>query len=147
MGERKGSWQLPERLWEEMEKILPKPKRRSRKGGRPPVSARKVAEGIFYILRTGCQWKAVPEVYGFGSTLHRYFQRWVEKGVFKKLWRAGLITYDREKGIEWDWQSLDGAMSKAPLGGEKNRSQSDRPRQIRDKEVVVDGRRGGAIES
>jgi len=25
------------------------------------------------------------------------------------------------KGIQWDWQSVDGAMTKAPLGGEKNR--------------------------
>jgi hypothetical protein len=35
------------------------------------------------------------------------------------------------RGIDWDWLSMDGAMSKAPLGGEKNRPQSDRPRQRR----------------
>lgn len=146
MRKKKGSWQLPDKLWKEMEKILPKPKKR-RGAGRPRVELRRVAEGIFYILRTGCQWKAAPSIYSSGSTLHLYFQDWVRRGIFKKLWKMGLTTYDRERGIEWDWQSLDGAMSKAPLGGEKNRPQPDRPRQIRDKEVVVDGRRGSAIES
>jgi len=140
MGEKKkkGSWHLPDKLWKEMEKILPRPKKRTRKGGRPSVELRRVAEGIFYVLRTGCQWKAAPLIYSSGSTLHLYFQRWVERGVFKKLWRAGLMEYDREKGIEWDWQSLDEAMSKAPLGGEKNRAQPDRPCQIRNQEVSAD---------
>lgn len=57
------------------------------------------------------------------------------------------MTYDRERGIEWDWQSLDGAMSKAPLGGEKNREKPDRPRQIRDEAVSLDGWSGGSLES
>jgi hypothetical protein len=33
------------------------------------------------------------------------------------------------RGIEWDWLSMDGAMTKAPLGGEKNRTQPYRSRQ------------------
>ncbi len=32
---------------------------------------------------------------------------------------AGLILYDELKGIQWNWLSGDGAMTKAPLGGEK----------------------------
>jgi hypothetical protein len=35
-----------------------------------------------------------------------------------------LDAYDEVKGIDWSWQSMDGAMTKAPLGGGKNRSQS-----------------------
>ena len=52
-------WCVSDALWERMELLLPK-RRRSRKGGRPPLSYRKVADGIFYVLRTGCQWKAPP---------------------------------------------------------------------------------------
>jgi transposase len=44
-----------------------------------------VLDGIFYVLRTGCQWKAVPPEFGSGSSLHRYFQHLVKRGVFKKL--------------------------------------------------------------
>jgi len=73
---------------------------------------------IFYVLRTGCQWKALPRSLGAPSTVHDRFQEWREAGVFEKMWKAGLIEYDIKKGIEWEWQSMDGAMTKAPLGGE-----------------------------
>jgi len=32
------------------------------------------------------------------------------------MWQAGLLDYD-EEGLEWEWQAIDGAMTKAPLGG------------------------------
>lgn len=53
-----------------------------------------------------------------GSTIHRYFQQWTRDGFFENAWKAGLMEYDELKGIEWEWQSIDGAMTKAPLGGE-----------------------------
>ena len=54
-----------------------------------------------------------------------------EQGVFFRLWKEALREYDELEGIDWGWQSLDGAMTKAPLGGEKNRPESDGPRQVR----------------
>jgi putative transposase len=33
------------------------------------------------------------------------------------LWAVALTVYDDLKGLEWTWQSVDGAMTKAPLGG------------------------------
>lgn len=76
---------------------------------------------MFSVLRTGCQWKAVPREFGSGSTLHRYFQEWTSHGVFRKLWKAALLEYDERLGIAWNWQSMDGAMTKSPLGGKKYR--------------------------
>ena len=38
--------------------------------------------------------------------------------VFLRLWEKGVERYDELIGIEWEWLSLDGAMTKAPLGGE-----------------------------
>jgi transposase len=123
-------WRVPDELWERVEPLLPR-YRRSKAGGRPRADARQVLDGILYVLRTGCQWKAVPQEFGSGSTLHDYFQEWTEQGVFFRLWREALREYDALEGIDWGWQSLDGAMTKAPLGGEKNRSQSDGSRQTR----------------
>jgi transposase len=77
--------------------------------------------GIFYVLRTGCQWKAAPAEFGSGSSLHRYFQEYARRGVLHKLWKYLLRRYDELRGIQWQWQNLDGSMTKAPLGGEKNR--------------------------
>jgi transposase len=122
------SWELSDSLWQEIEPLLPLPKSRSRGrgkkrrniGGRPPADRRKLMSGILYVLRTGCQWNALPkEKYGSGKTAHRYFQRWVRVGVFRRMWIAGLTQYDELKGIAWKWQAADGVMTKAPLGGEK----------------------------
>ena len=123
------AWSLPDELWQRMQPLLPR-YHKSPNGGRPRVDLRMVANGIFYILRTGCQWKAAPKEYGAGSTLHRYFQEWEEAGVFRRLWKAALLEYDELKGTQWNWQSVDGAMTKSPLGGEKNRQKPDGSRQI-----------------
>ena len=53
------------------------------------------------------------------SRAHTRFQEWVEAGVFLKLWQAGITQFDELCGIDWDWLSIDGAMTKAPLGGKK----------------------------
>lgn len=122
------SWELSDSLWEQIEPLLPLPKshyrgrgkKRKNIGGRPPADPRKLMSGILYVLRTGCQWNALPqEKFGSGKTAHRYFQRWVRAGVFRRMWSAGLTRYDELRGIAWKWQAADGAMTKAPLGGEK----------------------------
>ena len=96
---------------------------------------RNVVGGILYVLATGCQWKAMPKQFGSGSAIHEYFQEWVELGVFQELWEFALAEYDELKGIDWKWQSMDGAMTKSPLGGEKNRQKPDRSRKIGDQAV------------
>jgi transposase len=78
-----------------------------------------VANAIFFVLRTGCQWKAITrKSHGCcGSLAHLRFQEWIATGVFRAFWKAGLQKYDEVKGIAWEFQSTDGAMTKAPLGG------------------------------
>jgi putative transposase len=113
-------FRISDELWERLEPLLPKPKRRPiSQGGRPRTDVRLVADAVFYVLRTGCQWKAIRrETHGLcGSTAHGYFQAWEQAGVFRKFWKAGLHEYDEVAGIQWDFQSMDGATTKAPLGG------------------------------
>ena len=45
-------------------------------------------------------------------------QEYIQAKVFEKFWRNGLLMYDEIKGINWKWVSLDGAMTKSPLGGD-----------------------------
>ena len=125
--EKKGyqSWSISDELWEEIKSQVPTPQRDPNKvykrkpgAGRKPLEPRRVLEGIFYVLRTGCQWKAVPEKYGCSSSIHRYFQEWGEAGFFEKIWGLGLEKYDELEGIGWQWQSVDGCMVKAPLARE-----------------------------
>ena len=73
---------------------------------------------VFYVLRTGCQWKALPKEFGSSSSVHRYFQAWANAGFFERIWTIGLEKYDELEGIGWEWQSVDGCMVKAPLARE-----------------------------
>jgi transposase len=107
---------IPDDLWMEIQPLLPREKALG-SNGRPVVPFRKVLDGILYVLRTGCQWKALPSEYGSGSTCHRRFQQWVRAGVFRRLWVKLLERYDDLRGIRWEWQSLDSLAVKAPLGG------------------------------
>ena len=125
-----GSFQVSDDLWAVLAPLIPqRVNTHPLGGGRPRVPDRTCANVIFYVLRTGCQWKALDAT-GIcsGSTAHLRFQEWVAAGVFRELWRTGLERYDELQGLDWSWLSMDGALTKAPLGGGKNRAQSHRPR-------------------
>jgi transposase len=122
---QKHSWEITDDFWKQVEPLIPrkerdntKPYRRKPGGGRHPMEPRTVLEGIFYVLRTGIQWKALPKEFGAASSIHRYFRCWCGQGLFQALWVAGLEKYDEVQGIQWSWLSADGCMTKAPLARE-----------------------------
>lgn len=125
-------WRIPDELWSLIEPLLPSRPAHPLGCHNPRVPDRDAMNAILFVLRTGCQWNALN---GTGlcssSSAHRRFLEWTEAGVFEVAWVRALKRYDKFVGIDWDWLSMDGAMSKAPLGGEKKRAQSHRPRQTR----------------
>ena len=136
------NWRIPDDLWDAIQALLPKHKNTHRfGGGRPRTPDRVCMDAIFFVLRTGCQWKALDATkFCPGSTAHDRFQQWVEAGVFERMWEAGLLGYDEMIGIDWSWVSMDGSMTKAPLGGEKDRQKPHRSGQGRGQAQPV-GRR------
>jgi transposase len=122
---QKHSWEITDEFWAVAEPLIPKKTRgcdkeyqRKPGGGRHPMEPRKVLAAIFFVLRTGIQWKALPKDLGSSSAVHRHFMFWAETGFFKALWACGLRKYDEAKGINWTWLSGDGCMTKAPLAQE-----------------------------
>ena len=113
-------WRMPDWLWERIEPLLPAPPFHPLGCHAPRVPDRDAMDAIMLVLRTGMQWNALNAT-GIctSSSAHRRFQDWVKAGVFEAFWRQELLSYDELKGIEWEWLSCDGAMGKAPLGGEK----------------------------
>lgn len=111
------SFRIPDILWEKIEENSPQHTSSSR-GGRPRRSPPSLVDAIFYRLRTGRQWKAIPTWLAIGDTNHHYVQKWVELGIFDAIWLFALQEYDDLIGLEWNWQSSDCAMTKAPLGHE-----------------------------
>ena len=108
---------LPDQLWEKILPYIPKIKNK-KKPGRPRMDDRLALNAIFYILRTGIQWKALPSCLGASSTVHDRFKFWSQQGFFFRLWQEGLLEYDELKGIDWQWQSMDGCHIMAPRAGE-----------------------------
>ena len=55
-------------------------------GGRPRTTdLRAVVNAIFYLLRTGCQWRLLPREYPSRSTVYHYFSMWRAQGVWTRL--------------------------------------------------------------
>src|SRR5712692_5535954 len=96
-------YQIPDELWKRMQVLLPPPsgKKNKDRPGRPRMDDGKAMNAIFYILRTGMQWKALPRSLGAASTVHDRFQYWLKAGVFERLWKEGLIEYDEKKESSW----------------------------------------------
>ena len=137
-------WRLSDDLWEAIAPLLPEhPNTHRFGGGRPRKPDRVCMEAILFVLRTGCQWKALDATkFCPASTAHDRFQEWVRAGVFQDLWEHGLMAYDDWKGIDWSWLSMDGCMTKAPLGGEKDGQKPHRPGQEGQQAQPVDRGRG-----
>src|SRR5438477_11585049 len=110
---------MPDWLWERMAPVLPAPPSHPLGCHRPRVPDRDAMDAILLVLRTGMQWNALNAT-GIcsSSSAYRRFREWTDAGVFEELWRRGLLAYDDDFGIEWEWLAMDGALGKAPLGGE-----------------------------
>ena len=119
------AYEIPDVLWDRITQLLPLRKKK-RKAGRPRMDDRRAMSAIFYVLRTGCQWNALPRSLGASSTVHDRFQEWRKAGVFRRMWIDGLSVYDKKAGIDWKWQTMDGTITKAPLGGKMYRCKSHR---------------------
>src|ERR671926_173913 len=138
-------WRIPDVLWERIVPLLPARKPHPLGCHRPRVADRRAMEAVFFVLRTGGQWNALnaPGICASRSA-HRRFQEWVEADVFVALWEQGLVYYDAIQGIDWEWLAMDGAMTKAPLGGEKGGQEPHGSRQARHQTQCPHRRQRGA---
>ena len=120
---------ISDELWTRIQPLLPARKVHPLGCHRPRVDDRAAMNAIFFVLRTGCQWNALNAT-GIctSSSAHRRFQEWSRAGVFERLFEEVLVEYDDQLGIDWRWLSVDGAMTKAPLG-QKNRQKPNRSSQ------------------
>ena len=77
--------------------------------GRPPRDHRRVLDGIFWIARTGSQWRDLPEFFGKWSSVYRQFRRWTLAG----LWDVLLETLNDIKDVGETVQMIDSTIIRA----------------------------------
>ena len=132
-------WTVTDEFWEKVEPLIP-PAPSRKKGGRRRMDDREAFAAMIYVLRTGIQWNALPREMGASSTVHDRYQEWERLGFFEQLWRTGLLEYDEVQGIEWEWQAVDGVMTKAPLGrGATGKNPTDRAKMGTKRSMLTDG--------
>jgi len=74
---------LNDKEWAIVEPLLPTDVR-----GKPRVDDRRVVNGIFYVLRTHCPWRDLPERYGPRMTVYNRFNRWAKRGIWEPVFAA-----------------------------------------------------------
>jgi transposase len=110
-------------------------------GGRPRTTdLRDVVDGIFYILRTGCQWRFLPKDFPPKSTVWRYYDEWRKNGTLDTIHdllrtkvRAEEKPYSPRTTASVDSQSVDTA-----CGGEKRGRDNAKNVNGRKRHIVVD---------
>ncbi len=83
--------------WALVEPMIPP----ARRGGRKrSIDIREVLNAIFYVLWTGCQWKALPKDLPPKSTAHYYFMLWDWDGTLERIHHALYVAVREQAGRE-----------------------------------------------
>src|SRR6478736_5306013 len=110
-------------------------------GGRPRTTdLRDVIDAVFYILRTGCQWRYLPKDFPPKSTVWRYFDEWRHNGTLDDIHdrlrtkvRAAEKPYSPRTSASVDSQSVD-----TTCGGEQRGRDNAKNVDGRKRHIVVD---------
>lgn len=133
---------VPDELWQAVKRILPERSQAPRRG-RPRCDDRAALNVIWFVLWTGCQWKAIhKDWFGVSSSVaHERFQTWREQGIFNEMMITTVSYYQMEREVGWEWQSVDSKSVPAPLGGEKTgKNPTDRAKSGSKIHILVDER-------
>jgi putative transposase len=123
--------------WELLQSLLPERKWRPGGPGRPPCDVRRIVNGIFYVNKTGCQWRLVPKDFGHWSTIYGYFKRWRCEGVWARVmgtlrqWERRYVGRNPEPSAgSIDSQSIKTATQNEDIGFDGNKKIKGRKRHI-----------------
>src|SRR5262245_48086429 len=86
---------LTDAQWAILESWIPD----ARPGGRPrKADMRQVVNAIFYLIREGCSWRALPHDFPPWKTVYNYFQAWQQDGTWDQFLTALRLRVRRAAG-------------------------------------------------
>lgn len=119
-----------------IEPFIPPPK----PGGRPRTTdMRQMLDGLFYVVRTGCQWRHLPPPPAFPpwQTVYGYFRAFLEAGVWETIRHSLVMTLRETEGREAsptaviiDTQSVKTTEAGGPRGFDMAKKVKGRKRHI-----------------
>ena len=59
-------------------------------------SQRELVNGVFYVIKTGCQWRFLPKDFPHWKTVYSFYKRSKDKGIWEKMMRD-LVEKSRIK--------------------------------------------------
>lgn len=107
---------LSERQWRLLAPLLPKPKVRRDKRGRPWRDPRDVLNAILWVMRTGAPWSDLPPRYPPYQTCHRRFQLWARNGALHRVLRHLARELADAGGFDFDEAFIDATFAAAKKG-------------------------------
>src|SRR5437660_7610798 len=113
-------------------------------GGRPrKTSMRDVVDAIFYILRTGCQWRYLPQDFPPKSTVWGYFDVWRHNGTLDSIHDAlrDRVRREEKPGQPRTTASIDSQSVDTSSGGEARGRDNAKNVDGRKRHIIVDSLR------
>ena len=126
MAARAKPWRVSDRLWSEIEPLLPTVERRFRYPGRKRHDDRACLEGILFVLRYAIPWAELPQAEGWpsGQTCWRRFHEWRRAGVWERLLARVQELLEQEGLSDWSRAIVDASLVDTKKGAARSVARS-----------------------
>ena len=106
-------YELSDAQWQMIAPHLPSERSGPGKRGRPRADARKVVNGMVWILRSGAAWRDLPARYGPFATVYTRFREMVQQGTMEKIARSLQLESHLKEALEDEHWQMDSSTARA----------------------------------